>query len=196
MKRLLVAHPAGRQPRPGGGDNHVRGVPAGPFRNPGATVTGRPARLLRAGLTVLALGAAVLGAWMYFAPRSFYDDWPTVSDSGPFSQHLMSDIGGLNLALAVVLGSAAVWLDRRLTRVALAAFLVYSISHLVFHLTDLMGLSAGGAALLITNLALLPAIAIALLVLTIRPGLAHPNTFSAPAIAPRPNLAARHDQDL
>lgn len=132
--------------------------------------------VVRAGLAVLALGTAVAGAWMYVAPRSFYAHWPTVADSGPFSQHLMSDVGGLNLALAVVLGSAAIWLDRRLTRVALTAVLVFSLSHLLFHLTHLTGLPAAGAAFLIANLALLPAIATALLVLTARAGNAPPQT--------------------
>ena len=146
------------------------------------------AGLLRVGLAVLALEAAVQGTWMYLAPRSFYDDVPTVSTSGPFSQHLMSDIGGLNLAMAVLLGSAAAWLDRRLARVALAAYLVYALSHLAFHLTDLMGLSPGGQAFLLTALLLLPAIAIALLFLTT---LADPARVPASGSAP----AARHGQD-
>ena len=150
-------------------------------------MTRRIAGLLRAGLAVLALEAAVQDTWMYLAPRSVYDGMPTVSASGPFSQHLMSDIGGLNLALAVVLGSAAAWLDRRLARVALTAYLVYALSHLTFHLTDLIGLSPGGQAFLLTAL-LLPAIAITLLFLA---------TPASPARAPASGSApaARHGQD-
>lgn len=72
---------------------------------------------------------------MYLAPRSSYHDVPTVSASGPSREHLISDPGVLNLAVAVALGCAAAWLDLRLTRVALAAYLVYSISHLLFHAT-------------------------------------------------------------
>jgi len=132
-------------------------------------VTGRAALLLRAGLVLLTAIAAVQGGWMYLAPRSFYDNVPTVSDSGPFSQHLMSDVGGLNLAMAVVLGCAAVWLERRLARVALAAYVVYSVFHLLFHLTRLTGLSAGGTAFLVTVLSLLSALSLALLLLTAWP---------------------------
>ena len=129
-------------------------------------MTGLAAVLLRAGLAVLALIAAVQGAWMYLAPRSFYDHAPTVSASGPYSEHLMSDTGGLNLAMAVILGCAAAWADRRLTRAALAGYLVYAVSHLVFHLTYLTGMTASSVAFLIAVQSLLPAIAVALLLTT------------------------------
>ena len=123
---------------------------------------------LRAGLAVLALITLVVGAWQYFAPRSFYTDIPTVAADPPFNQHLMTDVGGLGLALAVVLGAAAVTMERLLIRVALAAYLVYSVSHLLFHVTHLSGLSAGGTAFVVTGLTLLPASALALLILATR----------------------------
>ena len=123
---------------------------------------------LRAGLTVLALITLIVGAWQYFAPRSFYTNVPTVAADPPFNQHLMTDVGGLGLALALVLGVAAATMDRLLIRVALAAYLVYSISHLLFHVTHLTGLSAGGIALLVTSLTLLPVLALALLILAAR----------------------------
>jgi len=138
--------------------------------------------------------AAVQGAWMYLAPRSFYQDVPTVSASGPFSQHLMSDIGGLNLAMALVLSCAAVSLNRRLTRVALAAYLTYALSHLIFHLTHLSGMSAGSVVYLLTGLSLLPAIAIALLLLTTGPPQHLPGIQGAsyrPPGQPRPPAKAR-----
>ena len=130
----------------------------------------RAGALLRAGLTVLALITLVVGAWQYFAPRSFYTDIPTVAADPPFNQHLMTDVGGLGLALAVVLAAAAVTMDGLLIRVALAAYLVYSVSHLLFHVTHLTGLSAGGTAFLVTGLTLLPALALALLMLASRAG--------------------------
>jgi hypothetical protein len=130
-------------------------------------VTARAA-WLRAGLALLAVIEALQGFWMYFAPRSFYDDVPTVSADPPFNQHLMTDIGGLGLAMAVVMGGAAVLMDRGLIRVALVAYLVYSVSHLLFHVTHLMGLSPGGTAFLLTGLSLLPLIALALLILSTR----------------------------
>ena len=130
----------------------------------------RAGALLRAGLTVLALITLIVGAWQYFAPRSFYTDIPTVAADPPFNQHLMTDVGGLGLALAVVLAAAAVTMDGLLIRVALAAYLVYSVSHLLFHVTHLTGLSAGGTAFLVTGLTLLPALALALLILASRAG--------------------------
>jgi hypothetical protein len=131
-------------------------------------VTARAA-WLRAGLALLAVIEALQGFWMYFAPRSFYDDVPTVSADPPFNQHLMTDIGGLSLAMAVVMGGAAVLMDRTLIRVALVAYLVYSVSHLLFHVTHLMGLSPGGTAFLLTGLSLLPLIALGLLILAALP---------------------------
>lgn len=125
---------------------------------------------LRAGLALLALITLTAGAWQYFAPRSFYTGVPTVAADPPFNQHLMTDVGGLGLALAVVLGAAAATMDRLLIRVALAAYLVYSVSHLLFHVTHLTGLSAGGTAFLVTSLTLLPAFALVLLILAARAG--------------------------
>ena len=123
---------------------------------------------LRAGLAILALITLIAGAWQYFAPHSFYTDIPTVAADPPFNQHLMTDVGGLGLALAVVVGTAAVTMDRLLIRVALAAYLVYSASHLLFHVTHLTGLSPGGTAFVVTGLTLLLAFALALLILAAR----------------------------
>lgn len=131
-------------------------------------------RLLRAGLILLAVIQAVVGAWQYFAPRSFYDVIPTVSADPPFNGHLLTDVGGLGLALTVVLAAAAWRLERSLTRVALAAYLVYSCSHLAFHAADHAALAPGARALLLISLAVPPALAAALLVLTTRTGAAGP----------------------
>jgi hypothetical protein len=130
-------------------------------------VTGPGRAWLLAGLMLLAITEAVTGAWQYFAPRSFYH-FPTVAAGAPFNEHLMSDVGGLGLALAVVLGAAAVRMEHDLVRAALAGYLVYSVSHLAFHATHLEGLPATNAALLLAGLALQPALALALLVIAAR----------------------------
>jgi hypothetical protein len=117
---------------------------------------------LRAGVVLLAVIQAVTGAWQYFAPRAFYD-LPTVGAGATFNEHLMTDIGGLGLALAVVLAAAALRMERLLVQAALAGYLVYSVSHLAFHVTHLDRLPATDAALLLTGLVLLPALALALL---------------------------------
>ncbi|MDA3649607.1 hypothetical protein LZ318_08150 [Saccharopolyspora indica] len=73
------------------------------------------------------------GIWTWCFPRSFYDDVPTVSDYPPFNEHSFRDFGAMNLAMAVVLGAAAVRLDRTLVQVGLTANLVWAVPHLVFH---------------------------------------------------------------
>jgi hypothetical protein len=123
---------------------------------------------LRAGLVLLALLDGIQGAWAYLAPRSFYDDVYTVSMYRPFSEHFVSDFGGLQLAMTVVVGGAAIWLDRRLTVVALSAFLVYAVTHLIFHLTHLMGMTGAALAANTAGLGVVAVIPVALLIVAAR----------------------------
>jgi hypothetical protein len=125
---------------------------------------------LRAGLILLALLNGIQGLWAYLSPHSFYNDVPTVSMYTPFSEHFVSDFGGLQLAMTVVVGAAAVLMERRLTFVALAAFLVYMVTHLIFHLTHLIGMTGGYLALNTVGLGLVPAIPVALLIVAVRIG--------------------------
>jgi len=149
-----------------------------------------PRLTLRAGLLLLTVIEAGQGFWLYLAPRSFYDDIPTVAADPPFNAHLLSDIGGLSLAMAVVLGASAVLMERNLIRAALAGYTVYAASHLLFHATHTGGLPATDAAALLTGLSLLPALALGLLVLASRasspPGRVSPptpgGTGSLPAV--------------
>lgn len=101
--------------------------------------------VVRVLLAVLSVTTAVVGAWAQFAPRSFYDDFPGlgrhwVAVDGPYNEHLVRDVGGLNLALTVVLVAALVTLRPTLVRVAAVAYLVFAIPHLVYHLHHLEGL--------------------------------------------------------
>jgi hypothetical protein len=73
---------------------------------------------LRAGLLLLASAPLVVGMWTLLVPHSFYDDFPLlgrdwVSTLGPYNEHLVRDVGALNLALGVLLASAAILLERR-----------------------------------------------------------------------------------
>lgn len=93
---------------------------------------------LRVGLAFLALTQWAIGAWQLLLPRSFYDNGPTPGSAWvalvpPYSEHLMRDVGALNLGLAVVLTVAAATLNPLMTRTALVAYLVFSIPHLIFH---------------------------------------------------------------
>ena len=129
--------------------------------------------MVRLGLVVLAVQGAILGVWAGFAPRSFYDDFPGlgrtwVSVDGPYNEHLVRDVGWLNLALTVITVWAAVSLVRALVLATLVGWLVTSIPHLVYHASNLDGLSAGDGTAEIISLALGPALAAALLVLVAR----------------------------
>jgi hypothetical protein len=139
-------------------------------------------RWLRAGLVLLTALQAVIGGWQYFAPHSFYADIPTVAADPPYNEHLMTDVGGLGLALAAILGAGALLMERNLIRAALAGYLVYTLTHLVYHVTHLAGLPGGDPVLLTIGLALPPAVAAGLLLLTARA----PGRPGAPAL-PRPS---------
>ena len=96
----------------------------------------------RVALIVLAVSSIVVGLWAQFAPRSFYDDFPGggrhwVNADGPFNEHLVRDVGGLNLALVVILVAALVTMSSIMIRVAGLAALVYSLPHAVYHSSHL-----------------------------------------------------------
>ena len=100
------------------------------------------ARVGRVLLALSALASLQIGVWAAAFPRSFYDDFPGggrswVSADGPYNEHLVRDFGDLNLALAVVLGAAAWTLVPVLVRTAAAAYAVYGLPHLVYHLRHL-----------------------------------------------------------
>lgn len=112
----------------------------------------------------------MVGAWALLLPRSFYDDFPSagrdwVSALGPYDEHLVRDVGALNLALCALLVFAAIALEKRLVQAALVAWLVYVIPHFAFHLTTLHALSFGDYLANVISLCLLILLPLALLVL-------------------------------
>jgi nucleoside-diphosphate-sugar epimerase len=99
-------------------------------------------------LWLLALGQIGVGIQALFFPRSFYDDFPLgrgwVAMDGPYNEHLIRDVGSLNLAL-VVLVLAALWVGTRtLARVAMVAWLVNAVPHFLYHLGHLSHDMSGG----------------------------------------------------
>lgn len=99
----------------------------------------------RFGLGYLSFVALLLGVWAGAAPRSFYDSFPGlgmtwVSVDGPYNEHLLRDVGALNLALAVVLIFAFIRLSPDLVRVAAGASLAWNVPHLVYHVFNTDGL--------------------------------------------------------
>jgi len=135
----------------------------------------------RIGLAYLAVGYALVGFWAAFAPRSFYTDFPGagrhwISPDGPYNQHLIRDVGELNLALLVVVAAAAVTLSLPLVRAALVATLVNGVLHVVYHLGHVDMFSSADQVAIIGSLVLAPVVALVLLV-AVRGG-----TEPAPAV--------------
>jgi hypothetical protein len=90
-------------------------------------------------LSALAVQAGLVGAWAAALPRSFYDRFPGlgrawVAGTGPYSEHLVRDVGTLSLALGVLTVAAAVRSRWVRPAVCAAAWLVYSTPHLLYHL--------------------------------------------------------------
>ena len=127
----------------------------------------RTVRILLAGLGI---PAAVIGVWSAFAPRSFYEDFPGfgqlwVRPDGPFNEHLVRDVGELNLALAFVTLAAVLWCTPLLVRLVAGAWLVEGIPHLVYHLRHLDPLTSDAKVSSIAGLAIVPVVALVLLAL-------------------------------
>ncbi len=93
---------------------------------------------VRAALWFMAGVEALVGVWAQFAPAGFYAGFPLpghnwVGLMPPYNEHLVRDVGGLSLALVVVLVVAAVRADRFTVRVAALAMLAFTLPHTVFH---------------------------------------------------------------
>ena len=137
--------------------------------------------VLRAGVWSLTFVEIAVGLVATLAPRVFYDYVPWVDLLPPFSEHLMRDYGAMNLSLALVFVVAAVTMGRRMVRIALGAYLLFAVPHLIFHLTHLEHFATGAAVwqtILLTIAVLLP---VGLLILTAwRP---RPSTADRPMTA-------------
>ena len=128
-------------------------------------------RWFRIALGYLAFVALEIGAWAVLAPQSFYDNFPGmgrawVSVDGPFNEHLIRDVGALNLALLVLLIYAAVTLSRQLINAAALASLAWSVPHLIYHVLNTDVLAGSDIALNIGALAVGVGIPILLLMNT------------------------------
>ena len=138
-------------------------LPAGGPSDPTAVPCRMPARVVRAALAALLVVALPVGVWATVSPRSFFDEFPGlgrtwVAADGPYNEHLVRDFGSLNLALAAVTVVALVTLARPAVLAAAAAWILYSLPHLVYHVrhrdvydtTDqVLNIVALGAALML-----------------------------------------------
>jgi hypothetical protein len=130
--------------------------------------------IVRIALGYLAVTTGVVGAWAQLAPRSFYDNFPGIgatwiSVDGPYNEHLIRDVGGLNLALTVLIVAAAITLDRRVVILASLGAATYGLPHVIYHVFNTDGLSGADVASNLTGLALFAVIPILLIGLVTRP---------------------------
>jgi hypothetical protein len=109
-------------------------------------------------LAILTASGAIVGGWAAFSPRSFYDKFPGlgqvwVAVDGPYNEHLVRDVGALNLALAVVSICALVSLARSTIVAAGLAWLAYGVPHFVYHARHLTPFDGTQDIALLTSLA-------------------------------------------
>jgi hypothetical protein len=124
----------------------------------------RRPELARGALLLLCGYCLFLGFVAVAAPHTFYADFPFlahwVDKLPPYNAHLITDVGGLYIGFAVVVGLAAWRLQRDLVIAACAGFLTVSVPHLLFHATHLgrFGAAEGAAELIALGSLLVPPI--------------------------------------
>jgi hypothetical protein len=144
-------------------------------------------RVVRCALAAMTLGSLPVGLWATFAPRSFYDDFPGggrtwVALDGPYNEHLVRDVGSLNLALTVVTVAALVTLGRVVVLAAAGAWLAYSAPHLVYHARHLDLYDTGDEVANMFALALTVVLPLVVLVAELRRPSVPPTTDTSPSV--------------
>lgn len=120
---------------------------------------------IRTLLLILGAGQGLGALTQVVAPRWFFDHGPWVSRLPPYNDHLMRDVGAATLGWVLMILVAAVTLRPVLVRLAVAANLLFTVPHFVFHATHLVGYPAADAAAQTVVLAVgivLPLVALAL----------------------------------
>ena len=125
-------------------------------------------RWFRIALGYLGVIALQIGLWALLAPQSFYDSFPGlgrtwVSLDGPFNEHLIRDVGALNLALFCLIAYAALTLSPQLVKAAAIASLAWSVPHFIYHLLNTDGWVGADLAVSLGGLAISAAIPVMLL---------------------------------
>ncbi len=123
---------------------------------------------LRVLLGVLTVSATTVGAWAAFTPRSFYDDFPGlgqiwVAVDGPYNEHLVRDVGALNLALAAVTVCALLTLSRPTILASALGWLAYGIPHVIYHARHLAVFDGAEGVAVIASVSSTSVVALAVL---------------------------------
>jgi hypothetical protein len=129
--------------------------------------------LRRVALIVLALTGLLIGLWATLSPRGFYDSFPGggrswISIDGPYNEHLIRDVGGLNLSLVVLTISALIIGSRTIVRITGIVWLPFAVLHFVYHAAHASDLT--GAADKVANVGGLGLTAMLALALAVSPG--------------------------
>lgn len=135
-------------------------------------------------LVIAGISNLAIGLWAALAPESFYDNFPGsgrhwVALDGPYNEHLVRDVGDLNLALAAVFVAALVLGTRHLVMVAGAAELIYAAPHLLYHATHLDPYRSSDKAALVISLSVAVLVPIALVVRSSRRAQGSINSLAA-----------------
>ena len=127
----------------------------------------------RVALGILVFSGLFVGVWAAVAPHSFFSSFPGgghmwAASDGPYNEHLVRDVGDLNLALVAVTVCACVWLSRSLAIATALAWLVYSVPHFMYHALNLQTVSGDDKVASLVSLAIPIVLAICVLV-AVRP---------------------------
>ncbi|WP_432950031.1 hypothetical protein ACQPXM_18030 [Kribbella sp. CA-253562] len=94
-------------------------------------------------LAVLGVSGLGVGGWAYFASEHWYRTFPGFGHHwlpvlGPYSQHLVKDVGAMYLGLAA-LTVFAIWkaADTTVVRLTATAWTIFNALHFAYHLQHL-----------------------------------------------------------
>ena len=119
-------------------------------------------RIAQVAVGVNGVFALPLGLQAAFTPRSFFDDFPlgrgwVAMVGGSYDEHLVRDVGGLFLALAIA--SIWAWWRPQLVRPLAVAWLLQGLLHFTFHLRHLQHFEGFDKVAQTASLATIPAVA-------------------------------------
>ena len=123
--------------------------------------------LIRLQLAILVLVELLVGFWNQVFPASFYQTFPTVDLTPPYSEHYARDFGGATLGIALVLAIALISPRAVFVIPATLTYSLYSIPHLFFHVHHLQGASSLEAVGLTAANALVALMGLAAIAMTV-----------------------------
>ncbi|MFE9906575.1 hypothetical protein [Streptomyces clavifer] len=132
-------------------------------------------KLRYASLGLLGAVGLYTGLWAYFAPTSWYANFPGLGLSwlpqlGPYNEHLSKDAGAMFLALAMLtLITLSSLRNTRLVQTTGAVWLVFNVLHFIYHVQHLNMYNTRDQVLNVVFLAALVLLA-ALLLVPVLPG--------------------------